>query len=488
MRKISILLVICLIFTCMPHSTLAEEITYTDTLRVGLSYGSSGPSEAYFYSESPISVVDAYYMSYIATIPAYTKCMIYNYGGSLASDYFAPINSAIRLDSASVIEYNDDAYRGSFELRCADDKVTVINVVDTEEYLASLLGKEMSASWPIEALKAQAVCARNYAITMLDRHSSYGFDICDTTHCQVYAGISSEAEKTRQAVLDTKGVTVTYEGEVVPLYYFSCDGGYTEDSENVWINPLGYLRGKKDIHESAEYATRYNWSVTYTKAEIENMLATRNINIGELTDIRIDEISDNNGVIKLTFVGTLGEKSVTKTETRTTLSLYSQAYTIAKNSNAPVINEVPEVVTYSVLTANGLVSVTNPKYTMTGDGLTEITYGTVKVQEESDYYDSYTFNGHGWGHLVGMSQWGAYSMAVNGYTYKDILNFYFTDIVIEEAPKISVPPIDETEEIADEEYTEAEYTEEDIYEPDEEVTEPYEGEEYEETQWSDTGI
>ena len=201
--------------------------------------------------------------------------------------------------------------------------------------------------------------------------------------------------------------------------------------------------------------------------------------VGELCDIRIDQLSDNNGVIKLTFVGTMGEKTVTKTQTRTVLSLNSQAYTIQKNTNAPIINETPEIVTQNILTADGVVTVTNPTYAMTGDGVKEIPYGTVIVQEESEYYDSYTFNGHGWGHLVGMSQWGAFSMAVEGYTYKDILNFYFTDIDIVEAPldiyEEPEPPIYEDVDVP-------------VYEETEETTDPWQDTTYEETQWSDTGI
>lgn len=482
MRKISLIFVVLMIFCCLQLSVQAEENIYTDNFRVGLSYGTSAKSEGYFYSESPIDVVDSYYMTYIATIPAYTKCKIVNYGGMLSSDYFAPSTSAVTLTSASVIEYNDTGYRGTFELNCDGYAINVINIVNTEDYLASLLGKEMSVTWPIEALKAQAVCARNYAMTIGGKHASYGFDICNTQHCQVYGGVKSEADSTRRAVEETRGVIVTYQGEVVPLYYFSCDGGYTEDSENVWVTALGYLRGKEDIYENPDFAARYNWSVTYTKAEIENILNSKGMGVGELYDIRVDELSRNNGVIKLTFVGTLGEKSVTKTQTRTVLSLYSQAYEIEKNTDAPVIEEIPEVVTQYVLTADGVTMVTNPQYAMTGEGVKEISYGTTIVQKEVEYYDSYTFMGHGWGHLVGMSQWGAFSMAVSGYTYEDILNFYFTDIMIE---KHVTPEISE-----DETYTEGDgyIYEEETYEPVEDYSEPRQDETDEDTQWSDTGI
>ena len=431
LKKLSFILVVLIMIMNMPCSLMAES-TYIDTLRIGLSYGDNASGEAWFYSEAPIDIVDAYYSSYITSVPANTKFQITNYGGAFTSNYFSPIGSIIRLEGTDTIFYNDKEYRGSFELRGDGAKITVINIVNTEEYLTSVLGKEMSASWPIEALKAQAVCARNYAITMVDgKHKGYGFDLCSTTDCQVYAGVSSEAESTIQAVYDTRAVNVKYEGEIVPLYYFSCDGGYTENSENVWMTALGYLKGKEDIYENPEYATLYNWSKTMTKEEIENILISKNVYIGSLCDIRIDSVSENNGVLKLTFVGSEGEHSVTKTGTRTFLSLNSQAYTIEKNTDALIAREEVETVEQTVITSEGIVSVTNPQYAMTGEGLKEIAYTTNIVYDDIEAFDSYTFIGHGWGHLVGMSQWGAYSMAKLGYTYEDILNFYFTDITIE---------------------------------------------------------
>ncbi|MBQ8002074.1 MAG: SpoIID/LytB domain-containing protein [Clostridia bacterium] len=478
MRKISLVLIICLIFMSFGNNISADEIFYTDTLRVGLSYGSSAQSTAWFYSDAPIDIIDAAYSSYIMTIPAKTKFSINAVQGMLTSDYFAPTTSPLRLESTELMQFNNSEYRGSFEVSCDTDKVTVINIVNTEEYLASVLGCEMSVSWPMEALKAQAVCARNFAIKNLGKHSSYGFDICTTQDCQVYRGTSSEGTKTIKAVQETAGVLVTYKGKVVPLFYFSCDGGYTENSENVWVSAEGYLRGKKDIYEKEEYATYYNWSVTYTKGEIENILNTRRMGVGELLDIRIDEMSENNGVIKLTFVGTEGEKTVTKTSTRTVLSLKSQAYTIEKHASEATVETQLETVTYHVLTAEGVKQVTNPAYALTGTGLEAIPYETVEVERPAQGYASYTFNGHGWGHLVGMSQWGAYSMAVEGYTYKDILSFYFTDIEIKENSFV-VPEVGGEDVL---------YPEEETVLPDETTEEIEDDTIYDDTQWSDTGL
>lgn len=486
MKKFTaVLAVVVLILNAVGTCCFADDNTlYKDTLKIGLSYASS--AEGWFYSESDIEITDAYYMSQITTVPANTRFRIYAKDGAIVSDYFYPVLNELVLDSATPIYFNNSAYRGSFRLKNYKNTLTVINVVNTEDYLASVLGREMSASWPIEALKAQAVCARNYAVTST-KHSTYGFDLCSTVDCQVYGGIASEAERTRRAVQETKGVVVTYEDKVVSLYYFSCDGGYTEDSENVWTNALGYLRGKQDIYENPEYISLYNWSKTYTKAEIETILTNKGVSIGELKDIRIDAVSDNNGVIQMTFIGSAGEHTVKKSGTRTFLSLNSQAYTIEKHLPEAASGRIEtETVSMKVLTDKGIESVTNPMYVLTANGLEKIEYGTYEVKEEASAYASYTFNGHGWGHLVGMSQWGAYCMAKQGYTYKDILNFYFTDIVIEEHD-FSYDITDENTQTEDEELHEEE-TEDSYGEEDEDYEEYEEDVQDDEIEWSDTGL
>lgn len=437
MRKLCLSLAIVFITVFSLSSCADAAEGYLETLRVGLSFASTAKSEAGFSSEADINVFDKNTMAMLGTIPAGMSATVRTDGTSLMADGIFTGQDAVVLNSTSPIAYNGTKYRGSFELLVKDGKITVINIVGMEEYLASLLGKEMSSSWPIEALKAQAVCARNYASTIVGKHAAYGFDICSTAECQVYGGMSSESEKTRQAANETQGVVVKYNGKIVPLYYFSCDGGYTENSENVWISAEGYLRGKKDIYEDPASATLYNWTVTMTKEEIESELRKKNIDIGELVDIVVNEVSENNGVLSITFVGTKDSKTVTKTQTRTVLSLNSQAYTIEKlegtivNAESVTLSDiVPEA--KFVLTGEGLQQTNGEVYRITENGIEKITFEEEPEAEggTTAMYQTYIFNGHGWGHLVGMSQWGAYSMAQKGMSYQDILNFYFTDIEI----------------------------------------------------------
>jgi stage II sporulation protein D len=439
-KVISLLLTVIIMTISVPYASASN--SYRDTLRVGLSYGSTAQSSVSFSSKDELNVFDTETMALLATVPAGTSLPITlsSEGAFVSEEYLAEHLGTITIESAAIIYYNGTPYRGSFELRSSNGRITVINVVNTEEYLTSVLGKEMSASWPIEALKAQAICARNYAVCNINKHSTYGFDICATVDCQVYGGVNSEGEKTRQAVPETKGMLVTYQGQIVPLYYFSCDGGYTEDSENVWKNAEGYLRGKKDIYEDESYIPNNyaSWSVTMTKAEVEEILAKKNINIGELLDITINSVSDNNGVTSMTFVGTEGSKTVTKTATRTTLSLNSQAYTIEKSGGEFIKAEIVKPIDMElnamfILSGNGVSKPTGEIYRLTENGIEKIIIEEEPETEEETKeagYSAYTFVGHGWGHLVGMSQWGAYSMAKAGKTFEDILNFYYTDIKI----------------------------------------------------------
>ncbi|MCD8048423.1 MAG: SpoIID/LytB domain-containing protein [Clostridia bacterium] len=474
-KALSLLLICTLIFSLAP-SFEAQSVS-SSSVRVGLCYSDTAVYSARFVSDSEINIYDAS-GTYIATFPAGSEGVATISGGAIKSEgidtgetvseetedgetavynvyagAFSTTSGAVTLSSNSVISFNGAQHRGSFELRDDGGKMTVINIVGMNDYLSSVLGKEMSASWPQEALKAQAVCARNYVLSASTKHSTKGFDVCATTDCQVYGGVASEDSRTRAAVEATQNVSVTYNGKVVPLYYFSCDGGYTEDSENVWANAEGYLRGKKDIYESEDYATYYNWKVTMTRSEIEETLKNKGHDIGTLLDITIDEVSDNNGVVAMTFVGTDDSYTATKTLTRTTLSLYSQAYTIEKldgqdkvvdEDEAPTEEETEDEDFVFILTADGVEKTKKPVYRLTESGLerTDVIapaspaeeYEEVEEEEEpeQELFETYVFNGHGWGHLVGMSQWGAYSMAKLGKTYKDILNFYFTDIKITE--------------------------------------------------------
>ena len=121
--------------------------------------------------------------------------------------------------------------------------ITVINDLNLEDYVASVVGKEMYPIWPLEALKAQAVAARSYAVFQQQHPKYQRFDVLSTTTSQVYAGLDGEANTTQAAAQATAGQVLTYQGKVIESVFHSASGGHTENSEDVWMRAVPYLRG-----------------------------------------------------------------------------------------------------------------------------------------------------------------------------------------------------------------------------------------------------
>lgn len=400
---------------------------YRSEIGVGLRYGPSSGDSAAFLSNGGINVYNAANGNLLYAAQSGEELYV-----QMGSTGFAAMGkfdgSGIRAISlqpqnGSVIICDGKPYRGYIYLeRRENGELLLINYVGTDDYVTSVLGKEMSYSWPIEALKAQAVCARNFVLCRGNVHKGYGFDVCATTHCQVYGGVESEHENTRRAVNETKGVLAKYNGQIVALYFFATSGGKTESVENVWGSPYGYLKAVDDSYENADKASKYKWSVKLTREEIEQKLANAGVNIGTLKKITTDKVTDSGRVTQMTFHGSNGAHSVKLEKCRTILGLYSQKFSIIPDGKV------------SFVTTSG--SANAPIFALSSSGLGGIAGysalsggGVIKsINAASDGAQSYSINGGGYGHGVGMSQWGARGMAENGFTYDQILRHYFTDI------------------------------------------------------------
>ena len=176
-------------------------------------------------------------------------------------------------------------YAGGFSYpRVTGGDLYVLNVVNVEDYVKGVVPYEMNGSWPIEALKAQAVCARTYACCAV-KHQSSGFDVCNTTHCQVYygrgSGVLYPSKNSDKAVDKTAGECIYYDGELAQdAVYHASDGGATEDAYYVWGSKRGYLVGKEDPFEAEISIPNYTYSVTYTAAELTDILKQKGVSIG----------------------------------------------------------------------------------------------------------------------------------------------------------------------------------------------------------------
>ena len=133
-------------------------------------------------------------------------------------------------DNGTVLIGNSE-YRGSARFLHNDSGLTVMNYLDLEDYLKGVVPGEMPSSWPTEALKAQAVCARNYAVTNWNKFQKYGFNLDDTTQSQVYLGVKGEKPETNRAIEETKHIFLTYHGEPATTFFYSSSGGHTESSK-----------------------------------------------------------------------------------------------------------------------------------------------------------------------------------------------------------------------------------------------------------------
>lgn len=140
-------------------------------------------------------------------------------------------------------------YRGDFIVLNKDGNLVVINDIPIEEYMLGVVPSEMPSKWNQEALKAQAIAARSYAIANRGKRASRGYDLKDTPEDQAYGGASSETASTNKAVAETKGIVVTYNKKIIPAYYSASAGGHTINSGEVWNTDLPFLRSVPSFDE-----------------------------------------------------------------------------------------------------------------------------------------------------------------------------------------------------------------------------------------------
>ena len=415
-------------------------IAYTNPipiyLRVGLTSDFSGRSSielnntTIFYGQYFLQSLGGF------TVRPYGSHQVSLYDGSHRVRVFYDFTQ-IRDAHGDMLWLDGRPYRGAIEFaRLSGSGITAINVISIEEYLFSVVPSEMPASWNSEALKAQAVASRTYAL----RGSIHnGFDICDSVHCQVYRGAEWEHEVSTQAVLATMGLALYFDGELIEAVYFASSGGLTENSENVWLEARPYLRSVADIYEFEPVI----WTRYFTLSELTNLLIQNNHSVGVSTGMSIGGFHPSGRVESLIIQGTEGDVVLTREEIRTFFS--PSAYGALKSRNFTLgggqVN-LPERVAIFCgqqifnMEAFGLYGITDqgiPKamesFSATS-GLAAVVYGKPQ-QQITTQGDLIAISGRGFGHGVGMSQRGAEGMAQQGYTFREILEHFYTGAVVD---------------------------------------------------------
>ncbi len=370
-------------------------------------------------------------------------------------------------NDTGVITINNKEYRGKIQpTRVNGGSIIPVNAVSIEEYLYGVVPSEMSPSYAEEALKAQAVAARTYAIKKMDMkvHENKGYDLCDGTHCQSYKGKSAEFPATNAAVDATKGLVIYHKGEPIEAVFFASSGGYTENSEDIWAAPLPYLKAVPDVYE----VDTNTWTKKITAAQLTNLASAKGDNIGQVTDMVISKVSLGGRIQELKLVGTKGTKVLTRDQVRTYFSSLNGSFpskmftingkgggpktTVSMNTrqlsdvsdaanvtNSPeesiadnyVIGSdsllFPELETYNTTPTNVSNNVTSAvmqrNVTVTG-----ASSGAVSTNNGTGVF---VIEGKGNGHGAGLSQKGAQGLALQGSDFLSILYHYYTDVTIE---------------------------------------------------------
>ncbi|MFH1939352.1 MAG: SpoIID/LytB domain-containing protein, partial [bacterium] len=229
--------------------------------------------------------------------------------------YSGPIKIIPVGNTKIIVVFNGQKYhyRGNMEINIDKEygKLNVINIIGIEEYLYGVLKKEISPRWPAEALKAQAVAARTYAIFNMNKYIDKGYNICASTNSQAYGGVNHEDPLTNKAVDETRGVIMVYKGKPINAVYHSDSGGYTEDSENVWGSFLPYLRSVKSKYEEKVSPPHHTWTYSINEKDLTKKLQKQGYTVNSVVSIepvnksetgRINELdftTDNNEVINM---------------------------------------------------------------------------------------------------------------------------------------------------------------------------------------------
>lgn len=455
MKKL--LLTVMFVVTFFTLSAVSASAVVNDTVKVGLRYGSSvmdaanlendqGSGYAFGYFDADREFVELDWTD-VTTITMRPD----GWGGIEVTEtnsgrvVYTCNDSTLGvmpLDRDPITWFKGYRYRGGFEYTCSNGGLQVVNVVDLEDYVKGVVPHEMNGNWPLEALKAQAVCARTFACRS-GKHASYGFDVCATIDCQVYNGVSTSTALSDQAVDETAGECLWYDGELIEAVYHSSDGGATEDAENVWGGDVPYLVGKKDPFEAQTTIPNYNYTVTYTAEELTWVLQNSGYSIGDVVDVYVAERSALGNVTELVFVDSRG-KTLTVTGQACSTAFYSTTlgknvpslrFEISGGSGGGGGFSVNGSATLSTLEGAAVISGSGSVSSL-GDGTYSAvtSSGTVKLDSagtvSSGSGDVFVITGTGNGHNVGMSQYGAKAMAELGYSYDEILLFYYTDVDI----------------------------------------------------------
>ncbi len=272
------------------------------------------------------------------------------------------------------LEYKGRKLRG--EILLQPDKsgsALVINRVPLEEYLYAVVPSEVPAAWPTEALKAQSICSRTYAVREMLNKREAAYDVEATVNSQAYAGMDKENHRTTQAVRDTEGVLAVYDEDPIHMFFHSNGGGRTETPDQVWGGKrLPYLESVPSKFDEA--GDNFVWKEILSQERLDNFLSS--LGLGSIQSVQVLSRTPSGRVDLLEVIGKQGTAKIKGKEFRNLL----------------------------------------------GSSVKSLRFGIKREHE------GFLIKGMGAGHGVGLSQWGSFGMAKQNYSYADIIRYYYQGI------------------------------------------------------------
>jgi len=280
----------------------------------------------------------------------------------------------IKPASKSLITVNGQKFRGEIELiKKENNSLLVVNHIALDDYLKGVLYHEVSHYWPIEALKAQAVVSRTYALYHIQENRNKDYDLGADIYSQIYGGRFSERYRTNKAIESTRNEVLTYEGKIFPTYFHATCGGHTEDASLLWNINILPLKGTACSFCCG--SPHFKWHYVLSQEELKDKLVKAGYKIEKIKEIVILGRDSSGRVINLEIISDNNKK--------------------IKISGKDFRNIIGPNILRSTKFSLNLVN------------------------------QDVVFTGFGWGHGVGLCQWGAYFMAKKGYKYQQILKYYY---------------------------------------------------------------
>lgn len=303
--------------------------------------------------------------------------VIFRDGGIYIGELFFPYKH-VRLLAQHGVTISEDKkskkYRGTIDIKMVSgEKFLVVNTLPLELYIRGVLYHEVTDRWPMEAMKAQAVAARTYVMYQMLQNRRKDFDVFNNVYSQMYGGQTAERYRTTLAVERTAETVLLFDEKLFPTYYHSNCGGHTEDAGVLWNHDLKPLKGVECPYCST--APGYRWKRNFRSQDIQEKLIADGIHVGQIKEIKVSERFLSGRVREL------------------------------------------EVIDRN----NQIIKVSGKRFRdVLGPNL--IRSNLYDIQMKGYYFDVI---GHGWGHGVGMCQWGAHFMAKERFSFEQILSFYY---------------------------------------------------------------